>query len=319
MRYYDIQVTRQDGTTALAFSTLVNGATNGSALQVDVDAFYYTTASPTIAASVKIWGVGLDMIGQAANYNGMTLTMKGGMSAGLPLANPAQQGIIAQGLIQQAFGNWVMTNQWIEFIVLGTGQQTADQKLNISNTWKKGQKLADAIKQTLAVSCPHLKVITHISDNLVLGEDDTNVSHSLVDYAQYLQRVSQPLLNDPSYTGVNVAIGDGTFTVNDFTQAGGTPKTIAIQDLVGQPTWIDPNTIQVMTVMRGDINIFDQIALPKTQITTAPQDPNTPLKDKSIFQGNFNVYAIHHVGSSRQPDANSWATIYDCSPAVPVS
>lgn len=48
--------------------------------------------------------------------------------------------------------------------------------------------------------------------------------------------------------------------------AGSTPpKTVALafQDLLGQPTWIQANTVTFQTVLRGDINYGDKVTFPK--------------------------------------------------------
>jgi hypothetical protein len=43
------------------------------------------------------------------------------------------------------------------------------------------------------------------------------------------------------------------------------PSSIAIQftDLIGQPTWIEPNTMQVKTVMRADLQVGSIITMPQ--------------------------------------------------------
>jgi len=77
--------------------------------------------------------------------------------------------------------------------------------------------------------------------------------------------------------------------------------------MIGQPTWIDYNTIQVKLVMRGDLNVSDVITLPPS-LATATQQSFLNFQDKSSFTGNFQINEVEHFGNFRQPDAASWNT-----------
>ncbi len=123
----------------------------------------------------------------------------------------------------------------------------------------------------------------------------------------------------PAYPDVMVNfIGN---TVYAFDGIGTTPlRTVALafQDLVGQPTWIDPFQITFPTVLRGDINVGDQVTFPTGVMTpyalTQPGDgaglPNTPSASQSAFQGTFRVNEVHHYARFREPDAKSWNTTF---------
>jgi hypothetical protein len=96
---------------------------------------------------------------------------------------------------------------------------------------------------------------------------------------------------------------------------------VDFSDIIGQPTWIGPNEIQFKTVMRSDITIAEQIKLPEAILPlqllnpkSAPKiDENTgqltASRQKSSFQGVFQVKKIHHFGNFRQADAGSWVTV----------
>jgi len=43
---------------------------------------------------------------------------------------------------------------------------------------------------------------------------------------------------------------------------------------------------------------------------TFPNVPNAPAMSKVAFQGQFLVTEIHHYGSYRDPNADSWVTAF---------
>ncbi len=94
-----------------------DGWTNPRALNVELDIPTYALASPSGAASIRIHGIGIQQINQAFDLNGKTVQVYGGMARGLPLANPDQRGLLLQGEITQAFGNWQGPNMSLDLIV----------------------------------------------------------------------------------------------------------------------------------------------------------------------------------------------------------
>ena len=320
MRYYSIQLFNDDGSVAntpdgkpAVWTSFVNGMTNLGALQVDIDVPVTTLATPIGAAMIKIWGVSLPTIGQAANFNGKLIKVYAGMQRGLPLANPTQAGLILQGVVQQAFGNWIDTNQWIEFIVTTNAQTALDQAQNITFTWPKGTAMGDAIKQTLAKAAPTYTATINTSSALVLSEDENGYYYSLGQFAQYVKETSAAIAGADS-PGVDILVTETQFIVSDGSSPA-KPTLISFQDLVGQPTWIAPGQIQVTTVMRADLQPLEYIKLPPSAVTLSPSDALVPA-DKSVFQGSFLIASARHVGNFRQPDAASWVTVFDCSPAA---
>jgi len=98
---------------------------------------------------------------------------------------------------------------------------------------------------------------------------------------------------------------------------------LAFQDLIGQPTWIGPNTISFKCVLRYDIQVGDMVTMPPdpgtggTSIISAlaltqqgVAVPGQPTRNSSVFKGSFMVNEVHHFGNLRQPDADSWATAF---------
>lgn len=317
MRYYRLEISNTDGSPFAVFTSFPNGATDLGAPQIEFDVPVVPLATPgNGGASIKVWGVSLQTISQSRDFNGKLLRLYTGMQAGLPLANPAQAGLILEGAIFQAFGNWVQTAQWVEFIVITNGAELG-QRLNIVLDWAKGATLADAIRQTLAVAAPSYKVDIAISPKLVLGQHEAGFYQNMVQFAQYLKQASAAIIGG-DYQGVDVLLTEKAFTISDGTTAKA-PKAINFQDLIGQPTWIDPATIQVMTVMRADLQPNDYVKLPETQVTTTAAAATSIYRDRSVFQGAFRIDEMRHVGNLRQPDALAWVTTMNCRPTVNVA
>ena len=329
MRYYTIQVLNADGSQMqlpsgfgpAIWTSFVNGVTDLGALQVELDLPIQNIGNPIGAASVKIWGVPLQLLSQAADFNGKFVNIYGGMQAGLPLASPAQSGLLLTGQIYQAFGNWIGTTQYLEFIVYTEGAPDAlGGQQNITFTWPKGTQLSDAIKQCFKTAAPTYKTVVNVSDKLVPTEDIHGFFYNMAQFATYLKQTSAAIINGQTppppagYQGVDFTITQGAFTVFDGTTKT-TPKLIAFNDLIGQPTWIAYNQIQVILVMRADLSVGDFVTMPATLVTTTAESLSQ-FRDQAIFQSSFQIYQMRHVGNFRQPDAQSWITAIDCFPTA---
>ena len=97
MRFYNLSI--GSGATQTNFSSLVNGVNDPGALDIELDIFsfqYATTdgGGSDVRSYVKIYGIPLKMVAQANNLNMQPIMIYGGMSKGLPLAKPAQQGLL---------------------------------------------------------------------------------------------------------------------------------------------------------------------------------------------------------------------------------
>jgi hypothetical protein len=58
----------------------------------------------------------------------------------------------------------------------------------------------------------------------------------------------------------------------------------------------------------------DTIAIPPS-LFTVTQQTSQRFQDRSSFSGNYLVQQVHHYGNFRQPDANSWNTTIQATPA----
>ena len=319
MRYYSLNVVNSDtdSTPFATYTSFPNGVNDPGALQVELDIPTDTFANPAGATSVTIWGVSLQTISQAKDFNGKYVTVSGGMQAGLPLANPSQAGVLASGVIRQAFGNWIGTNQYITFTFYPDAGTQATPK-NIVLSWKKGTKFSDSITQTLATAFPNIQASVAISDSLVLSEDETGYWQTLTQFAQYVKQMSRSLLGG-TYPGVDILIQNNQFRVFDSSTKPN-PIPLAFQDFIGQPTWIGPSQVQFNCVMRANLTVGSFVTFPNMQVTqtaTAALDPSN--SNQSAFQGTFMIQFVRHVGSFRQPDAASWITTFNAVAQDPVT
>jgi hypothetical protein len=163
-------------------SSSLAGQPNPNALQIEFDLPVSMLHLPQGLQLIRVWGLGLHCITQAqlANLNPTqnssgklvynSFTLSGGMSAGLPLANPAQQGVIASGIIWQAFGNWEGTEQTLDLIVAPyiDGLQGA-----VSLTWKRGTSLQSALALAFQQAFPTFAAKINVSSSLIAPSEST--------------------------------------------------------------------------------------------------------------------------------------------------
>ncbi len=341
MRYYQIiisdpttgyvlvpdPVTRQfvrtpPSATAVTYASHINGTFFPGALDIEFDFPVYPLAIPQGGSALKVKGVSLAEIAQRADLNGMNIVVSGGMQAGLPLAKPQQSGVLIEGQIFQAFGNWQGTEQSLDFVIL-PGYGSPKSPVNCVLDWKANQPLGPALQQTLQTAFPGYTVDVNISPNVVFGGDQPAVHPSVTQLAQFIKGLTSKLNVQASYEGVDIAIRQKKILVYDGTVAQ-TPRFIFFEDMIGQPTWIEPQVINISFVMRADLWPGSAFNLPSELISpfvlTAPSAavPNTAAtaKNSSAFQGNFVVRDVHHFGHYRQPDGNSWTTVINAFPQV---
>jgi hypothetical protein len=313
MRYYRIEI---DG-GATVFTSYLNGQNLRGALQVELDIPIAAFHSPANAgAFVKVWGIPLSMISQAKDLVGKSIKVYGGFQKGLPLANPAQAGLLVQGSIFQAFGNWLGTDMSLDLIVTAgpppAQGQTVHTPKNLSLNWKKGQNLSDAIKTTLSVGYPGMKTNINLNGNLVAPENSPGIYLSVKALADFLFGTSKSIVTQAGYQGVHINF-DGN-TINVYDQPNTAVKQIAFTDLIGQPIWIASPAIAFKTAMRADIALGDQVTMPKTLITNTAQAQSALVNQVAAQQGTFIVTSIHHFGNFRQKDAYSWVTEFNAVP-----
>jgi hypothetical protein len=331
LRYYSIVITdpktgkvrlppgAPSGQRATYTSLNAAGLTSPGALNVEMDIPVTTFAAPDgdSGAYVKVWGVSLAEISQAADLNNQQVAVYGGMQKGLPLAtaafNDGQAGLLVQGYVFQAFGNWVSTEQSLD-IVIKAGEGPTPGAKNLVLNWKKGVSLGDALKSTLTTAFPGYTADINISPKLVFNQDETGYYSTVTELADYVRQASLAIIGGKTYAGVDIQLSQTKFTVRDGTTST-TPKKIKFQDMIGQPTWIQSPLIQVKTVMRSDIKLGDSIQLPPALITNTAAAQSSLVNQRANFQGSFTVQRVQHFGHFRQPDAASWNTTFDAAPA----
>jgi|GEM_PF-435761 len=275
------------------------GGANPNAQAVELDLTVAPLHAPDAKAKpfVKIFGVSLQQIGSAANLNGKFIGVWGGMSAGLPLANPGQAGLLVAGQVQQCIGNWIGTEQSLCLYVTagGSGVSYAQASANLVNgqpviapvtatspanlvfQWVKGQRLIDALTITLQTAFPQLSIAGTINNGLVWSAavPKTGYFQTLQQLAQFVHETSIAVLAGPTpandtyggtvdaYQGVVMTLQGGIITIYDSSTQSA-PKQIGFFDMVGQPTWGEPGKVQLTTVLRGDIGVGDYVQLPPT-------------------------------------------------------
>ena len=312
-RYYDITV---GGLNWTSHPGGPGGQRDPGALDVELDLPALTAAdAPAGTGFCRVWGVGLAMISQARNFANQPIVIKGGMGAGLPLCEPGQSGIIANGIINKFFANWEGVNQSIDFSITagGTGEKSPAAKgpnpyvppVNGVLDWKKGQPLSGPLQQTLQQMFPRASIKMNIG-SIVAPQDMQGYHGSVGQLATFVRRMSQQIVGNNTEGVSIVPFGDTVNVFDDTYQPQG--GQIRYVDLIGQPTWIEFNTIQVKVVMRGDIHLGDTITMPEGSIALGQLTAGDQSNAIS-FQGSFKVSSIRHVGHFRQPDGGAWCSI----------
>ena len=307
-----------------SYTSFVNGKTLPGAWDVELDIPVIGQATPQGQALARVWGVSKQEISQANDLNGMNISIYGGMQKGLPLANPAQAGLLVQGFIFQAFGNWIdVTQQSLDLVIMaGSGSTAANQGTgtlkapkNLVLNWKAGTTLASALTTTLQTAFPGMTVTVSINAGIVRPNDEIGFFPTLEQLSQFVRETSIDIIKTANYAGVSIVVAANAISVFDGSAVSGAiPKQINFQDLIGQPTWIEAPNIQFKTVMRGDINVGDQVILPPTQITNSQQSSTSLVNQSVTFQGGFTIVSERHVGAFRQPAADSWVTVLEGAP-----
>jgi hypothetical protein len=312
--------------TGAQWTSLVNGVNDPGALDIEFDIVWQQ--GQDVSAFIKIRGITPQTISQASNFNNCRLQMWGGFSNGLPLANlqVPHQGLILDGTIFPCFGNWIYNELSLDLFVIrgdssGIGGPTKPK--NIVHNMPVGTPLSTAIQNTLQTAFPNSTINVNISDKLKLNYPDWGVYQGLEQFGNYIKTLSHSILGTPpAYKGVSITQNGTNINVTDGTK--NTSGAIAIQytDLIGQPTWIENNTIQVKTCLRGDIPFPNNclITLPPTLVTqTYSGAVNAMAPDIGgeysggtnylTFQGTWQVTGIRHIGKFRDPSMDSWVTI----------
>lgn len=290
------------------------GRPDPNALQVDLDISVTTADAPNNGSHVRIWGLGLRAISQTKKYYGKNIEVHGGMARGLPLAKPQQFGLLAKGIITQAYGNWEGVNQTLDLVFApggeipcGAGPNPMPPKKNIVLDWKKDKKLEEALRSTLRTAFPGMQIEFDLSEQLKADQDRPSYHPNLAQLNYELRRITQELVGG-HYPGVSIELSQGKIKVWDKNQNA---TRIEFSDLIGMPTWIGPQTIQVKVVMRGDLDISKKITLPQTFVNSSQSGApvGSAIDQQMSFAGDWDIQELRHIGASRAPAGDAWITV----------
>jgi hypothetical protein len=300
----------------LVGGTTFDATNNPTALQVEMDITVSPFSAPQSgqAAWCRVWGIPLQTVLTANQFTDQTISVFGGMQRGLPLSNPNEQGLLVQGVVLPALGNWTGVNMYVDFYIANgaTGNATVPGAANLVHNWPANQPLSTAIQSALSTAFPGFKVNINISPNLVRPNDERGFYQTIGQYATFLNLASHDIMKTAGYMGVQVAVQGKNINVFDGTQGQSGAKTINPWDLIGQPIWTGKQTAQWRTVMRGDFQVGDMATLPKSLATlTALNGGQVSGQGINIIQGTFMIQGIRHVGNFRNPDGSAWCTIFD--------
>jgi hypothetical protein len=307
-----------------------NGLTDPGALNIEMDIPVVSEDIPSGQGYLKIWGISLDMVNNASKLNYKNITIYAGFQKGLPLANaqilasPVRNGIIFKGSIYQAFGNWQGNEQTIEMFL---GPQLSPntkpgQNTPMILTCPIGANYGSSIRSALelaGITVDSLSISPSLSTAILpaIGSHPT-----LFDFATAIKSASKATLSFvPGYDGIkiirkqpNSVTSLPMVTVTDNTAPPtSAPISINFSDMIGQPVWLDFNTLQLKLMMRSDISIGMQVLLPPNYAILTAQS-QSQLKNGIAYTGTAYVNAVRYIGNFRQETGDSWITIVDCFP-----
>lgn len=319
-RYYRIEI-EPNNNAGLVSNVAKSVFTNWLGDRADLGAQTVEFVIPVAAfnatagqATARIWGISKQQISQSSDFNGASIKIFGGMKPGLPLATKVagQSGLLLSGNIFQAFGNWMGINQTLDFVITGDGGATIADPASLSFTWPQGTKMADMIATVLRQAYPQFTVDINIRSNLVLTQDEHGVYQTIQQFSTYVNNLSRNIIPG-RYPGVGITLKDGVLKVfDDMASTSASVTTIDVVELIGQPTWLNPATIQFNTVLRADLSLTSMIKFGQDLsgfALTTPQSGSN-VRVKNAFNGTWTISLVRHIGNSRAPDAQSWISTF---------
>ena len=243
---------------------------------------------------------------------------------GLPLSTPQAgqpaPGLVAAGSIQESFGNWVGNDMSLSFLLMNTGLQVSGPKLE----WFPGATLASALQFMFTSAFPGVPQKITISPALLGPTQGVfHQTNSLQSMAHFIQTQTRGTNygQAQTYPGVSIYIQNGVLIATDFTQTPTKPPIqISLESFIGQPVWVGGDVIAFNLVMRADIQVGDQLQLPKDYqqlpgfATTLAQVTNYGFNFKLAFAGTFWVKSVRYIGESRSDSGAEWMTIVEAIP-----
>ena len=315
MRYYTIVITPNLalGQTfkPVTYTSIGFLGDNYSCLQVDLDIYQAASHTPAPLGSITIYGVSFDDINQTNYLPGALIQVFVGMTAGLPFANPDQIGLIVQGTILQAFGNWQGNNVSLSLIITGGAVDPAEN-INLPLIWRKGDTLTKAVTEALQTGYIGATVTGSFSQDLVAVQDETAIYSNLKTLSVWVNSASKAINSSPTYSGASIVNTSSGFVLYDNLSPQSDNTLINYTDIIGSVTWLNVATISVKVVMRADLEVGKYISLPALApvINTASF---SQYRNKLAFNGVFLVTRLRHQGSSRQASADSWVTVIEAT------
>ncbi len=282
---------------------------------------------------VTIEGPALHELIQAAKYSpnqalvGWHLDLYAGMSPhGLPLSTPEAgqpaPGLIAAGDVLESFGNWVGTDMKLSFLVIPSGLSQNP----FTFFWGAGQPIADAIANMLNLARPDLTQKIVVNSNLIGPPHGIlHTSDSLHGIAHFLKDQTRgPNYGmAPGYPGVSLYIQNGVCVATDFSSPfNANAIKLSEESFIGQPMWIGNDIMAMNLVMRSDIQVGDEVDMPKNFgqtpgfVTTLANINNYAYNFKLAFTGKFIVTAMRHLGEFRGTSGQDWMTVVEAVPEV---
>jgi len=323
MRYYNLTIVdiNPDGTgtgaTLAQYTSTsngsLNGANNGAALKIEFDVPVASYNSPMGGTYIKVWGINFADISATKNWTNKQVQFSAGQTAGLPLSNPNQSGLIFVGSVLQAFGNWQGTQLSLDILVYAGGG-TPNKPLNLSWNWLKGQTMESALTQVLTLVFGKSPTI-NISPNLVFTEDQPGFYIDLNALGKYVYAQSLKIINNPAYNGVQIVNNQGNVAVFDNSSTATQSTQLSLNDFVSQPTWIQLNEMQMDLVLRNDLQVGAYLTLPPYTNPINTSQSYSVYRNDSAFDSTkpLQIQRIRHLGNSRQLDGNSWKTVVNCT------
>ncbi|CAD6037295.1 hypothetical protein [Escherichia coli] len=297
------------------FNTL---KTPGRGLHIEFDVMITGLDEVGAGTALTIYGLPIDVLKQSVKLHGCIVSLIAGFSAGLPLANPAQQGEIIYGEVLAAYANWIGTNQTLSLIVNPAIRRNDEGKtVEISADAKKGEKLGDVLCRALQKAYPKKRIECTVSDALILPESGPLHYTEITSLATMVKSASIALMKRDNYSGVRISMQADTIRIFDNSDCNREDKKILPHELIGQPTWIQPFIMSFKCPLRGDLRVCDIINLPQGTVSDGESilmtntHPNTGLTNQTTtFSGRFMIQSVRHIGAFLSASGDAWSTVF---------
>lgn len=265
---------------------------NPNALQVRFD-FVLAAKFAALQHEIEIRNMIPQYMSQERNIIGKSVQFYAGMQAGLPLAKPGQFALIFSGTIQRAIKVVEGVETKLTLLVRESSMDDAGPVFSV----KQGEDVVAAIKTAMAQAAISYKFDDALKNMVIPAKhDNKNSASNLSDLVAFLEPYG--IIMYPLAGGVRFALrskGDTTAPV----------RTIAAEDLIGQPVATETSQIVLQTTLRGDIAPFQTVKIPNVRI-----NPATGFAELTNLSqtGLYTVTELRHCGDYRNMSADAWVT-----------